>query len=263
MAIALLTSCRSGQLSSLGSRLSRIETLLPSLKQTPPSLHSSTSGESDETVLRLNNIERRIDGFDSKLETIQSMLANLTNIAGRPTTAADATGQRRFSDSERTAGESVEEELAQEDSLVSDGSGNIHYLGRSSTYGFRADAELLIQSRLKGSDLDSAQFSSSDINTMSSNQGGSLSAEEWQTKAAMTDHLSDLAVGAESVGNRERSVPPGGDSQWCSTSNTKDIRGICCVSNTDFYLPTPEEQELILDREYPFLVAYPSPVRSL
>ncbi|KAF8470855.1 fungal-specific transcription factor domain-containing protein [Kalaharituber pfeilii] len=274
----------SGQLNTLGSRLSRIESLLPSLKESPSS-HSSSGGLPDATEQRLSNIERHIEGINSKLDAIHALLTNFSQYASKARKAAEANGvpaphtlERRWSESDHIANDGHEENPVG-DSLLADDQGNIHYLGRSSNYSFTADAEILVQSRLKGyrylvdpgatkgrttSIRDSAQSSLGD--------GDDVAIEEWEEKetidgedeanllSGMAVHLGDMHMGVDAVSSRERTAPTettlSSDNPRLSETSELDRGSIVKYGpDSEFYIPTPEEEKLCLERIYGTITA--------
>jgi len=281
-----LTVYSSGQLSTLGSRLSRIESLLPSLKPTPPSIQSSsTSGESEATMERLSKIEGRIDGFDAKLDSIHTLLIGLTRFANKAAKTTDASGapilhsvSRRWSttESDITAHDGLEDDLALAgDSLLSDDNGNTQYLGRSSNYSFTADAEMLVQSRLRGMKNTSlaTKGSTTDNCDLHRNSPHEQAIDDWRDKEVIEDeedanplsgmamHMGDMHMGVDPANSRERSSPreiaprPLGldESATGMLDEAAELTGVGGTTHgggEDYYRPSEEEKQILLDRKY-------------
>ena len=296
--IPLLTPHSSAQLSSLGSRLSRIESLLPSLKQSPslspsvqPSDFTSSESASELTPERLSRIERRMDGIDVKLDSIYSLLSDVARVANRACTTSGSVGnpilhQRRVSISE-TAHESLGDDLQLDpvgDSLVSDDNGNTHYLGRSSTYSFSADAELLVQSTLKGlkqtslNDGNESNVQPGRVGSQNSSPNNSQeeAIADWEANQLVegreeTNPLSGIAIrsigdmhmGVVTTNSRKHTIPPQMVQSVPSRLDEPSPHiidevaelvgfGGNKIDDSDFYIPSAQETITILDRMYSY-----------
>ena len=237
---------------------------------------------------RLSKIEGRLEGFDAKLDSIYTLLINLTKFASKAAKAADTSGipilhsgvKRRWSttESDITAHDGLEDDLAPVgDSLLSDDNGNTQYLGRSSNYSFTADAEMLVQSRLSGMKHTSlaAGDETADNNDLHQNSPHEQAIGDWRDKEAIEDeedanplsgmamHMGDMHMGVDSANSRERPVPieiaPRSSGLDKSSIGLLDVAEFAGVGGTkgdeDYYIPTEEEKNILLDRKYRYAYA--------
>ncbi|RPB24981.1 hypothetical protein L211DRAFT_132596 [Terfezia boudieri ATCC MYA-4762] len=236
---------------------------------------------------RLSKIEGRIDGFDAKLDSIHTLLIGLTRFANKAAKITDdASGapiphsavNRGWSttESDITAHDGLEDDLAPVgDSLLPDDNGNTQYLGRSSNYSFTADAEMLVQSRLRGMGRKSsaAKGSTADNNNMHRNTPHGQGIGDWRDKEVIEDeedanplsgmamHMGDMHMGVDSAKGRERSSPieiaprPSGLDESATrmldeAAELAGVGGTKSGGDEDYYCPTKEEIQIILDRIY-------------
>ena len=281
----MVSARSSSQLSTLGSRLSRIESLLPAATQGntpstgPPADSDSTSG----TARRFDTIERRISNIDTKLDSILSILSNLTRFGAHghgtlkvpareehhhhqhyqnPHPAESEYGDNDESRNVRPAGEP----------LLTDSKGNVYYLGRSSNFSFTADAEILVKSRLRESSVISTGAAngpaSRDISRRISPEGPGLNPvsegkddegeEDARFLSGMVTQLGEMGGGGresdlllDAGGIPEGHVHNAGDE---AGGHARTVPASCKFMTDDFYIPTSEELEQMTSRECPLSV---------
>ncbi|KAI5803346.1 fungal-specific transcription factor domain-containing protein [Peziza echinospora] len=251
----------SGQLSSLGSRLSRIESLLPAVTQGSPSQGSPFSGE--ETSRRLHGIETRIGGIEDKLDSVLSLLSALNSVKSNHGTPPGLSLDDRLRKKRNSMTGHGDEDDSQGgapagEPLVADEQGNVYYLGRSSNYSFTADAEILVQARLKSSKASTASKHGS-LHSSSNPESQVWDAEEniegeeeAKILSGMASHLGDMR--GEGLGSRERTVPRelGLSNELIEENGYLGHMGKRSKTGADeeFYIPTLAEGNLILERVY-------------
>jgi len=235
---------------------------------------------------RLSKIERRIDGFDAKLDSIHTLLVNMTKYVNKAAKAADASGaptlhsavKRRWSSTESdiTAHDGLEDDLAPVgDSLLSDDNGNTQYLGQSSNYSFTADAEMLVQSRLRGMKHTSltAKDSTTGHSDLHRNNPQEQTIGDWRDKeliegeedanplSGMAMHMGDMHMGVDTTSSREQSAPIDiaprtsglGESATGILGEAAELAGVGWTKNGGdevYYIPTEAEKRILLDRKY-------------
>lgn len=213
----------------------------------------------------------------------------MTRFANKAAKAAEANGapilsstiQRRWSSTESdiTGNYNQEDDLTPiGDSLVSDNNGNTHYLGRSSNFSFTTDAEMLVQSRLRG--LKQASLGTNDSppshRVSHQNSPHEQAMAEWRDKGVIEDeeeetnplsgmaiHMGDMHMGVDSANSRERTapieiIPPPRieeAAELAGVGGTKD------GGDEDYYIPTKEEKFLLLDRKYKKRIATSTYIR--
>lgn len=236
-----------------------------------------------------------MDGIDVKLDSIYALLSDVAR-ANRACTAAESAEnptlksmtQRRMSISEtdHAVHESLGDDLQLDpvgDPLVSDDNGNTRYLGRSSTYSLSADAELLVQSALKGlkqtslddrneNNVQSVRECSKDSNPKSSQEAA---IAEWEANQHGEDReeanplsgiamrsLGDMHMDVVATSPRKHAVPaqmaqrvptrldkPSPD-MIDEAAELVGLGGNKISGDDDFYIPTAQETTTILDRKF-------------